>query len=56
MAQQLNLIDVQQEDTELRSPNLHEEKSSELSDASPLKEAELEASFIREIEELEKFI
>ena len=47
MAQQLNLIDVQQEDTELRSTNLHEEKPSE---------AELETSFIREIEELEKLI
>jgi NADPH:quinone reductase-like Zn-dependent oxidoreductase/NAD(P)-dependent dehydrogenase (short-subunit alcohol dehydrogenase family)/acyl carrier protein len=47
LAQQLNLIDVQQEDTELRSPNLHEEKPSE---------AELETSFIREIEELEKLI
>merc|ERR1712178_635872 len=47
LAQQLNLIDVQQEDTELRSTNLHEEKPSE---------AELETSFIREIEELEKLI
>ena len=47
LAQQLNLIDVQQEDTELRSPNLDEEKPSE---------AELETSFIREIEELEKLI
>ncbi|NEQ03941.1 SDR family NAD(P)-dependent oxidoreductase, partial [Moorena sp. SIO3F7] len=56
LAQQLNLIDVQQENTELRSPNLHEEKSSELSDPSSLTEVELEASFIREIEELEKLI
>ncbi|WAN69941.1 SDR family NAD(P)-dependent oxidoreductase [Moorena producens JHB] len=55
LAQQLNLIDAQ-EDTELRSLNLCEEKSSELSDASPLTEVELEASFIKEIEELEKLI
>ncbi|NEO42198.1 MAG: SDR family NAD(P)-dependent oxidoreductase [Moorea sp. SIOASIH] len=55
LAQQLNLIDAQ-DDTELRSPNPCEEKSSELSDASPLTEVELEASFIKEIEELEKLI
>jgi NAD(P)-dependent dehydrogenase (short-subunit alcohol dehydrogenase family)/acyl carrier protein len=56
LAQQLNLIDVQQEDTELRSPNLHEEKLSELSDASPLTEVELEVSVIQAIEKLEKLI
>ncbi|WP_293067350.1 SDR family NAD(P)-dependent oxidoreductase [Okeania sp. SIO2B3] len=55
LAEQLNLIDAQ-EDTELRSPDLSEEKSSELSDASPLTEIELEASLIQEIEELEKLI
>ncbi|NEQ63526.1 MAG: acyl carrier protein [Moorea sp. SIO4A1] len=55
-AQELNLIDVQEEDTELRSLNLHEEKSSNLSDSIPLTEVELEASFLREIEELEKLI
>ncbi|NET45427.1 type I polyketide synthase [Okeania sp. SIO2B3] len=54
LAEQLNLIDAQ-EDTELRSPDLSEENSSELSEASPLTE-ELEASVLQAIEKLEKLI
>ncbi|NEP88097.1 MAG: SDR family NAD(P)-dependent oxidoreductase [Okeania sp. SIO2C2] len=55
LAEQLNLIDAQ-EDTELRSLNQYEEKLSESSDASLVTEVELEASLIKEIEELEKLI
>ncbi|NET25422.1 type I polyketide synthase [Okeania sp. SIO1I7] len=54
LAEQLNLIDAK-EDTELRSPDLSEENSSELSEASPLTE-ELEASVLQAIEKLEKLI
>ncbi|NEO53135.1 MAG: SDR family NAD(P)-dependent oxidoreductase, partial [Okeania sp. SIO3B5] len=56
LAQELSLIDVQQEETELRSPDLYKEKSSELSEPRPLTEVELEVSVIEAIEKLEKFI
>ncbi|NEO82298.1 beta-ketoacyl reductase, partial [Moorena sp. SIO4G3] len=56
LAQKLNLTDTQQEDTELRSLDSYEEKSSELSDTSPRTEFELEASLLKELEELENLI